>query len=261
MELKLIDTHCHLYHEQLAGDQEEVIRRAIEAGVSGIVMPNIDRASMGPMLQLTESYPELCFAMLGLHPCDVFENWQEELEALFADGPRQRWVAIGEIGLDLYWDKSTLPWQEAALKYQIEKALEWDLPICLHTRNATHATLDIIKPYLKEGLRGVFHCFSESHELANEIIKTGFYLGIGGVYTFKNAKLADSLASIPRDKIVLETDSPFLSPIPHRGKRNEPAYVRLVAEAMAQNWGCSLEELASQTSQNAQRLFPKLATL
>jgi TatD DNase family protein len=261
MELRLIDTHCHLYHEQLSGDQAEVIERAKEAGVSRIIMPNIDRASIAPMIQLTESYPDLCFAMLGLHPCDVFENWKEELDAMFADGPNSRWVAIGEIGLDLYWDKSTLPWQEAALKYQIEKALEWNLPICLHTRNATHATIEIIKPYLKEGLRGVFHCFSESHELATEIIKTGFYLGIGGVYTFKNAKLAESLASIPRDKIVLETDSPFLSPVPHRGKRNEPAYVRLVAQAMAEKWGCSIEELASQTSQNAQRLFPKLAAL
>ncbi|MFZ9971181.1 MAG: TatD family hydrolase [Bacteroidia bacterium] len=261
MGLNLVDTHCHLYHEQLASDLEEVLNRSLEAGVSKILLPNIDRASWPILTHLVERHPETCFAMVGLHPCDVFENWKEELDALFASADRNACAAVGEIGLDLHWDKSTLPWQEAALKYQIEKALEWDLPICLHTRNATQATIDILKQYRSPQLRGVFHCFSESRELAAEINKLGFYIGIGGVYTFKNAKLAVQIQDFPKDKILLETDSPFLAPVPHRGKRNEPAYVRLVAEAMAANWGTSLEEVAEQTTQNAHRLFPHLGAL
>ncbi|MFM2425954.1 MAG: hypothetical protein RL747_1498 [Bacteroidota bacterium] len=254
--MRLIDTHCHLYSEQFNEDRDQVILNAKRMGVDRILLPNVDLQTVSGMHELVANYPEVCFPMMGLHPCDVKADYEAEIAQLFSFFDTHTYCAVGEIGIDLYWDKTTQDIQEKAFLMQVEFALEKKLPIAIHSRNATHRIIELLKGYKGRGLTGVFHCFSESLELAQEILKLdGFLLGIGGVLTFKNAGLPEVLEHIDLAHIILETDSPYLPPVPHRGKRNEPAYTRLVAEKLADVKGLSLREVAEITTQNAERLF------
>ena len=254
--MRLVDTHCHLYSKDFDGDREEAIARSIRMGVDRILLPNVDLDTVGGMHELMQKFPQNCLGMIGLHPCDVGDDWEQELSELFSLADKHTYCAVGEIGVDLYWDKSTQGIQEAAFIRQVEFALSKNLPIAIHSRNATHRIIELLKGFKGKGLRGVFHCFSESFELAQEIIKLeGFSLGIGGVLTFKNSGLGEVLKKVDLKHMILETDSPYLSPMPHRGKRNEPSYIRLIAEKLADVKGVSLFEVAEITTKNAEILF------
>lgn len=254
--MRLIDTHCHLYSEQFDTDREQVIANAKRMGVDRILLPNVDLQTVAGMHELVSNHPGVCYPMMGLHPCDVKPDYETEIAQLFSFFDTHTYCAVGEIGIDLYWDKTTQDIQEKAFLMQVDFALEKGLPIAIHSRNATHRIIEMLKPYKSKGLTGVFHCFSESVELAEEILKLGgFKLGIGGVLTYKNAGLPEVLQQIDLQHIILETDSPYLPPVPHRGKRNEPAYTRLVAEKLADVKGVSLREVADITTANAEQLF------
>ena len=252
--MKIIDTHCHLYAEEFNEDRNEAIERALAMGVSKILLPNIDLESIEGLHALTDTYQQVCFPMMGLHPCYVKEDYQSVLNTIFDWFNKREYCAVGEIGMDLYWDKTTKSWQEDAFIQQVEFAISKNLPLAIHSRSATQELIQLLKPF-KGKVTGVFHCFSESAELANEIIKLEFLLGIGGVITFKNAGLPQALENIDLKHIILETDSPYLAPVPYRGKRNEPSYTRLVADKLAEAKGISAAEVYEITSENAERLF------
>lgn len=257
--MRLIDTHTHLYLEQFDEDRDEMIRRAVESGVEQFFLPNIDHSSIGPMLALEEAYPGRCFAMMGLHPCSVKEGFEEEL-AIVRDWLDERpFCAVGEIGIDLYWDKSFFEQQKEAFLLQTEWARELGLPIVIHSREATDILIELVEEVKDERLRGVFHCFSGTEAQARRIIELGFYLGIGGVVTYKNAGLDKVMETIGLEHVVLETDSPYLAPVPWRGKRNESAYLRLVAEKLAAVKGIPFREVAEKTTKNAEQLFSTAA--
>lgn len=251
--MNLTDTHCHLYSSKFDADREEVLRQAQMQGINRILLPNVDAESVEGMLQLADSYPEVCFPMMGLHPCSVKEDHEEVIENLLEYFNSGKFIAVGEIGLDLYWDKTTLNLQADALRRQLQFALQHNLPVALHTRSAMHETVEILKDF--PGVRGVFHCFSESYELTDTITDMGFYFGIGGVLTHKNSGLAEAVKHVPMDRIILETDAPYLAPVPFRGKRNEPAYVWHVARALSEVLGLSMAETAALTTGNANALF------
>lgn len=255
--MKLIDTHAHLYSKKFDSDRAAMIERAVEKGVEEFFLPNIDSESIEGMLALEAAYPERCFAMMGLHPCSVQQNYEEELAVVRSWLDKRHFCAIGEIGIDLYWDKSTLSIQEIAFKTQIEWALEFDLPIVIHARESTEEILAILEKIGSERLRGIFHCFTGDRTQAERAIALGFFLGIGGVVTFKNGGLDKTVADIGLEHLVLETDAPYLSPVPYRGKRNESAYVYHVAEKLAAVKGVPLEEIARITSANAAKIFVK----
>lgn len=251
----LIDTHTHLYSTKFADDRDEVMARASAAGVALSILPAVDSSSHDAMLQLEADYPGQTLAMIGLHPVSVKENYEEEL-ALIEKYLRQRpWVAIGEIGMDLYWDKSYRRQQEDAFLRQCRWAIDYNLPICIHAREAIDELLELIRSIDNPKLRGVFHCFTGDVRQATEAIELGFYLGMGGVATFKNGGLEPVLKQMPREKILLETDAPYLAPVPKRGKRNETAYLPFVAEKIANLWEISVEEVSRQTNRNAWQLF------
>jgi len=251
----MIDTHCHLYAEEFEADINDVINRAIKEGVNKFYLPAIDSTTNTAMLALEQSFPANCYAMIGLHPCSVKENYQEELE-LVVDWLKQRkFAGIGETGLDLYWDKTFVKQQVKALEYQADLALKYNLPIILHTRDAMRETIDVIKNFSSSGLKGIFHCFGGSRDEAEEIIGMGFYLGIGGIITYKNSVLGNILSLIDLEYLVLETDSPYLSPVPFRGKRNESSYMSLVAKKLAEIKNTTIEEVSAVTTQNAEKIF------
>lgn len=252
-----VDTHTHLYSRKFDRDRSEVIQRALDAGVEAFYLPNIDRSSIEAMLQLEESYPQQCFAMMGLHPCSVKEDFREELAAVEGWLSRRAFCAVGEIGIDLYWDKTFFEQQKEAFLQQIEWAKELALPIVIHSRESIDIIIELLQGVNDERLRGIFHCFTGNRRQASAIIDLGFHLGIGGVLTFKNAGLDKTVASIPLEHLVLETDSPYLAPVPHRGKRNESAYVVSVAERLAEVKGLPLEEVASVTRENSYAIFGK----
>ena len=254
--MRLIDTHTHIYLEQFDEDREEMIQRALDSGVEQFFLPNIDSSSITRMMQMEEAHPGRCFAMMGLHPCSVKENFQEEL-AIVRDWLDERpFCAVGEIGIDLYWDKTFIEQQKEAFLLQMEWARELGIPIVIHSRDATDLLIDLVEKNIDERLKGIFHCFSGTEEQARRIIELGFYLGIGGVLTFKNAGLDKVMEKVAMEHVVLETDSPYLAPVPWRGKRNESAYVRLVAEKLAAIKGVSFREVAEVTTKNAEQLFP-----
>ncbi|MEO6722088.1 MAG: TatD family hydrolase [Ferruginibacter sp.] len=253
--MKLIDTHCHLYSKEFEPDIDEVINRAVDEGVEKFYLPGIDSTVIKSMLALEERFPGKCFAMMGLHPCSVKEDFANELEVVEEWLSRRQFAAVGEIGLDFYWDKTFVKEQEQAFRKQIEWSLLYGLPIVIHTRNAMQQTIDIVKEYAPRGVRGIFHCFSGSYENAQEIIGTGFYLGIGGVLTYKNAGLAEVLANIDLEHFVLETDAPYLTPVPYRGKRNESGYLKYILEKLAILKNCSVQEVAEVTTRNAEKIF------
>ena len=250
----LIDTHTHLFSEAFNEDRNEVIRRSIRNGVEKMLLPNIDVSSIEPLFALCNEFPNNCLPMMGLHPGSVTEKWKDDLAVVELNLFSRKVIAVGEIGMDLYWDKTTKSWQEDAFIQQVEFAISKNLPLAIHSRSATHELIQLLKPY-KGKVTGVFHCFSESAELANEIVKLDFLLGIGGVITFKNAGLPLALERVDLKHIILETDSPYLAPVPYRGKRNEPSYTRLVADKLAEVKGISAAEVYQITSENAERLF------
>lgn len=253
--VNLIDTHCHVYASEFDDDLDEVIAAAKRQGVNRILLPNVDEETVDRLHAVADKFPDTCFPMMGLHPCDVMEDWEEEIHRLFALFEKRNYIAVGEIGLDLYWDKTTLPRQTAALKKQIEFALQKRLPVVLHTRDSTDKVLDVLSEYKGSGLTGVLHCFSGSKEQAIRAIKLDMMIGIGGVLTFKNAGIAETVKHIPLEHIILETDAPYLAPVPYRGKRNEPGYTRIVAEELAKILNLGIKELADITTANAERLF------
>lgn len=253
--VSLIDTHCHVYLKHFDGDLDAVIESAKKQGVQKILMPNVDEETVERLHHLADTYPGYCIPMMGLHPCDVEEDWEDELERLLAWFDQRKYIAVGEIGLDLYWDKTTLDRQVLALKRQIEFGLEKELPVVLHTRDSTDKTLDVLSEYKGTKLRGVLHCFSGSLEQAKRAIKLNMMLGIGGVLTFKNAGIAEVVKHIDLEHIILETDAPYLPPVPYRGKRNEPSYVYHVAAFLSELRGQGIAEIGRVTTANAERLF------
>jgi TatD DNase family protein len=251
----LIDTHCHLYAEEFATDIDEVIKRATAAGVDKFYLPAIDSTTHAQMIALQDNYPGKCFAMMGLHPCYVKENYLNELELVKDWLAKKKFAAIGEIGLDFYWDKTFATEQYDAFKQQIELSQQYKLPIVIHTRKAMPETINLVKEYAAKGVTGIFHCFSGNYNEAVKIIDMGFYLGIGGVLTYKNAGLAEVLAKIDTQYLVLETDAPYLTPVPFRGKRNESSYLKYVLEKLAQIKNVPVEDIAAITTANAQKIF------
>ncbi len=255
MTMQLIDTHTHLYVKAFKNDIDAVMARALEAGVSRFYLPAIDSTETESMLQLESRYPGTCHAMMGLHPCSVKEDYETELKLVEDWLSKRKFVAVGEIGLDYYWDRSFTGQQKDAFHRQIEWALHYDIPIVIHSRNSIDDCLEIVGQHQKGRLRGIFHCFTESLEAARKVMDLGFYMGIGGVLTYKNSGLAEVVREIPLEYLVLETDAPYLTPVPFRGKRNESSYIKYVAEKLAEIKGISLEELAKITTTNAEKIF------
>ncbi|HTB99304.1 MAG TPA: TatD family hydrolase [Ferruginibacter sp.] len=253
--MELIDTHCHLYSEEFKADLDMVIQRAESEGVKRFYLPSIDSESIESMLVLGKKFPEKCIPMMGLHPCYVKENYLDELSIIKKWLSIQKFAAVGEIGLDFYWDKTFVKQQEQAFRTQIELSLEYNLPVVLHTRDAMQETIDIIKEYIPRGIKGIFHCFGGTYENAIEIINAGFYLGIGGVLTYKKSGLSQVLEKIDLRHIVLETDAPYLAPVPFRGKRNESCYLKYIAAKLAEVKNTSVEEVAQITTSNAEKIF------
>ena len=251
----LIDTHCHLYLRECLQDIDAILSRAESAGVKKFCLPAIDSSEMEHLLSLEKSYPDRCLAMTGLHPCSVKDGFRTELALVEGWLTRRKFIAIGEIGLDLYWDKTYFKEQQEAFRTQIELSLAYDLPVVIHTRSAMAETIALVNEYVPRGVRGIYHCFSGNIEEAREITGAGFYLGIGGVLTYKNSGLAEVIAGVELEHLVLETDAPYLSPIPFRGKRNESSYLTYIAQKLAIVKGVSLEEVAAVTTANAQKIF------
>jgi len=252
--VNFIDTHIHLYAEEFSADIDTLLQVAMDKGISRFLMPNIDSASIRPMLDLSERYPENCIPMMGLHPCSVHADYLSQLKRIENQLSKKSFCAIGEIGLDLYWDKNHIREQKQALEKQLDWAVELKLPVVIHCRESFDFILELMNNR-NDIPSGIFHCFSGTEEMAKRVLDLGFYLGIGGVLSFKNAGLDKILPSIGIDKLVLETDAPYLAPIPHRGKRNEPAYLELVAIKMADVLGISLNEVADKTTENAKAIF------
>jgi TatD DNase family protein len=253
--MTLIDTHCHLYSEEFAGDIDTIIKTAEEAGVKKFYLPAIDSTAVDAMMVLEQKYPGKCVAMAGLHPCYVKQNYLDELNVVKGWLAKRKFAAIGEIGLDYYWDRSFVKEQEEAFRTQIDWAIQYNLPIVIHTRNAMQETINIVKEYTSQGLTGIFHCFGGSVESAREIVKAGFYLGIGGVLTYKKSGLAEVLQQVDLKHLVLETDAPYLTPVPFRGKRNESSYLKYIVEKLAEVKKAPVEEVAAITTFNAEKIF------
>lgn len=254
--MQLIETHAHLYSEQFKPDQAEALHRAVAAGVGTILLPNVDRSTIDAMLELEAAAPATCYAMMGLHPCSVGPGFEQELRLVEEWLARRPFVAVGECGIDLYWDKTYLAEQQEALRTQLRLAKQYQLPIVLHTRSAFEEAFELVAEAQDGTLRGVFHCFSDGLAEAERIIALGgFKLGIGGVATFKNGGLDKVLPHVDVKHLVLETDCPYLAPVPYRGKRNEPAYLPLVLHRVASLLGQAPEAVAEATTRNARELF------
>ncbi|MCX8020767.1 MAG: TatD family hydrolase [Chitinophagaceae bacterium] len=249
------DTHTHIYLSDFENDREQMIERAVHAGVKACLLPAIDRSEHTNLLNLCQKYPTFCFPMMGLHPCSVKENYKEELNEVYSLLTTRKFYGIGEIGLDFYWDKTFVEEQKEAFFTQLEWASHFKLPVSIHSRNALDDCIQIVKYFPKGTLSGVFHCFAGNERQAKEITEYGFYLGIGGVATYKNAGLDATLKHIAPGFLVLETDAPYLTPVPFRGKRNEPAYLKYVAEKIAMIKNITVEEVAEITTRNAQKIF------
>jgi TatD DNase family protein len=253
--VQIIDTHTHLYLNQFREDIDDVITQAKENGVKKFIFPAIDSSHFERMHNLKKKYPNDIFLMSGLHPTDVKENYKDELDFVVNTLKTNSYVAIGEIGIDLYWEKSFLKQQQDAFKFQIRLAIKHDLPIVIHCREAFNEIFEILDKENCDKLRGVFHCFSGTFEEAQRAINLGFVLGIGGVVTFKNGGIDKFLHKIDLKNIVLETDSPYLAPVPFRGKRNESSYIIYVLEKLSEIYGISKEKIAEITSKNAEKVF------
>ena len=254
--MEFIDTHSHLYDEAFSSEEDLAVGRAIEAKVTKMILPDIDASTREAMFTLAERHPDTLFPTLGLHPTSVSQNWEEELNAVEKSlGSHKIW-AIGEIGIDCYWSKEFLEQQKEAFRIQLEMAEKHDLPVIIHSRESTELIINVLKDYKNHKMRGVFHAYSGSAETFRELQKLGdWYVGIGGVLTYKKASIAETVKEIPLQRIILETDSPYLTPVPHRGKRNESSYIPHIAEKLATQKGTTTEEVAVTTTANATRLF------
>lgn len=251
--MKLVETHAHIYLKEFANDLAEVIDRAKEEGLERIYMPNVDHTTIDAMLEVANKYPGYCIPMMGLHPCSVTKAFEKDLYEVEDWIKKGGFAAVGEIGTDLYWDKSFWPEQQEAFKIQAELANTYKLPLVIHCRETIDETITLVKE--TKNNNGVFHCFTGSTEQANQIIKQGFKIGLGGVATFKNGGLMPVMEEVDLKNIVLETDSPYLAPVPHRGKRNEPSYTRLVAAKISEIKEMDIELVAEVTTDNAFKLF------
>ncbi|EGQ9056618.1 YchF/TatD family DNA exonuclease [Vibrio parahaemolyticus] len=251
----MIDTHAHIYASEFDNDRDEVVERALTQGITKILLPNIDLDSIEPMLQTEAAYPEVCHSMMGLHPCYVDSNVDQTLEIIRGWFEKHNFIAVGEIGIDLYWDKTYRAEQEMAFVTQLNWAKEMDLPVVIHTRDSIEETLTLLRQEQDGRLRGVFHCFGGSLEEARAINELGFHLGLGGVSTFKNGGMDQVIPHLDMQRVILETDCPYLAPVPHRGKRNEPAYTSLVAQRVADLRGEEVAIIDAITTENAKNLF------
>ena len=253
--MEFIDTHSHLYDEAFAGDEDAAVARAAEAGVSRIIFPDIDSQSRDAMFAFADRHPGVIFPCLGLHPTSVDGGWQEELQKMEAFMSRRIW-AIGEIGMDCYWSKEFISEQQEVLRIQLEMAAKADLPVIIHSRESTELIINVLKECKSLGIRGVFHAFSGSVETFRELDRLGdWYVGIGGVLTYKKASIAETVRRIPLKRILLETDSPYLTPVPFRGKRNESSYIPHIAEKLSELTENPVEKIADTTTTNARKLF------
>lgn len=254
--MKLIDTHAHLYAEEFQEDLTLVVERAKAVGVENILLPNVDETTIIPLRKLTTHYPDFFLPMMGLHPTSVTANWKQQLETIYTQFLTLNCIAVGEIGIDLYWDQSLQQEQTVVFEEQLRWSIEKDLPVSIHSRNATFEVIQSIKKVGKEKLRGVFHSFGGNIDELKAILEmSNFYVGINGVLTFKNSKLGETLRHCPRERVILETDAPYLTPHPYRGKRNESAYLSLILQKLAEVWEIDREEAAYITSNNARNLF------
>lgn len=251
----MIDTHAHIYASEFDNDRDQVVERALAQGVEKILLPNIDLDSIEPMLQTEAAYPEICRSMMGLHPCYVDGNVKQTLKIIHSWFAKHNFIAVGEIGIDLYWDKTYKAEQEMAFTTQLNWAKEMKLPVVIHTRDSIQETLALLEKEQDGSLSGVFHCFGGSVEEAKAINGLGFHLGLGGVTTFKNGGMDKVIPHLDMDFVILETDCPYLAPVPHRGKRNEPSYIPLVAERIASLRELSIDDVQVMTNRNANRLF------
>jgi TatD DNase family protein len=251
----MVDTHAHLYLDEFKNDIGGVIKRAETEGVNKFYLPAIDSSEIENMFLLENKFPDKCFAMMGLHPCYVKENYLQELDIVKDWLTKRKFAAVGEIGLDFHWDKTFVTQQYQAFRMQIELALQHNLPIVLHTREAMQESIDVVKEYKSKGIKGIFHCFGGTVENAREIIDAGFYLGIGGVLTYKKSGLDKVLEHIDLAHLVLETDAPYLTPVPFRGKRNESSYLKYIVEKLAEIKNVSISEVAAITTANAEKIF------
>ena len=261
--IEFVDTHTHLFVTEFDLDRADAVRRAVDAGVGTLCLPAINGESLPSLMAMCDEFPSVCHPMIGLHPTELGEDYEAVLDRMYdilkSD---DRFVAIGEVGLDFYWDDTRKREQEEVFRRQIEWALETGLPLAIHSRSAFDELYAVMDDYRGRGLSGVFHCFSGSEEEALKLLSfDGFYLGIGGVVTYKKSTLPDVLKCVPLERVVLETDSPYLAPVPKRGKRNESAYVPYIADFLAALYGCSVEQVAAVTTANARKLFPKIAGL
>lgn len=250
-----IDTHTHLYDEQLMAEEEAMIRRALDAGVVKMYMPNCDSGTIEDMMYLANKYKEHCYPMMGLHPCYVKGGYEAELAIVEEWLAKEKFYAIGEIGLDFYWDITFKEQQYIAFERQVNLALQHDLPVVIHSRESTQECIEVIRRMQNGKLKGIFHCFSGTMEQAQQVSELGLYLGIGGVVTFKKSSLADVVKTISLEHMVLETDAPYLAPVPYRGKRNESSYIPLIAEKIAELKGMDIAEVAAITTKNAETVF------
>lgn len=253
--MKLIDTHSHIYSEEFDNDIAEVIDRCKEGNIQKILLPNIDSESIPRMHNLVQSFPEICTPMMGLHPTSVKENYQQELNLCKSWLEKKDYCAIGEIGIDLYWDKTFIKEQEEAFETQINWALEYELPIVIHSRESFTEIFNILEKYKNTNLTGVFHSFTGNAEQAQKAIELGFLLGINGIVTFKNAGLDKTISQFSLENLIIETDSPYLAPVPKRGKRNESSYVQHVATKLSEVFEKDIAEVAKITTANAEHLF------
>jgi TatD DNase family protein len=253
--MTIIDTHSHIYLPEFEPGRSSMLERAEKEGIIKIIMPAIDSITHEAMLKLEEERPLACLSMMGVHPCSIKENYRDELKIARNYFEKRSFKAVGETGLDFYWDKTYTDQQYAAFAEQIEWALHFDLPVVIHSRNSTDECIKVVADHQKGKLRGVFHCFSGNAIQAQQIIDLGFYLGIGGVITFKNSGLDKVMLETALKNVVLETDAPYLAPVPFRGKKNEPAYLKYVAEKLAELKNVSTDEVALITTANAEKLF------
>lgn len=261
--IKFVDTHTHLFTSEFDGDRDAVVQRALDAGVAALCLPAINEGAIEPMLAMCDAYPGICYPMMGLHPTDVEKGYMDVLDRMYALLKSSgRFIAVGEVGLDFYWDDTMKREQQDAFRRQLEWASELNLPLAIHSRSAFDELYAIMDEYSSRGLHGVFHCFSGSEDEARKLLSfDGFYLGIGGVVTYKKSTLPAVLSAVPLERIVLETDSPYLAPVPQRGKRNESSYIPHIAALLANIYGCAVEDVAAITSANARKLFPKISDL
>ena len=251
----MIDTHAHIYATEFDCDRDHVVQRALAQGIDRILLPNIDLESIEPMLKTEAQYPHVCRSMMGLHPCYVDGNVEQSLAIIHSWFDKHNFIAVGEIGIDLYWDKTFKVEQEMAFITQLNWAKEMNLPVVIHTRDSIEETLALLRQEQDGSLSGVFHCFGGSLDEAKAINDLGFHLGLGGVSTFKNGGMDKVIPHLNMDYVILETDCPYLAPVPHRGKRNEPAYTSLVAQRVAELRAISIEQVDTITTANAKALF------